>query len=340
MGPSVPPIASVPYHAPISRFVAILTVSALAVVGCGSGATGDGLSSARLEAAATPPSTTTARLTASTDQAITASTTGTATPTTGSATTGPASTTGGEAGAAARAARARPAPAWLGQRPLPTTPDGEVVAGQVTPDELLDRRFETVDLLAPPPDGAFAATIGPLEGEVLARSTWVEGCPVGVDDLAYVTVSFRGFDGGAHTGELIVHRSVATDLVGVFERLWDAGFPIEEMRVTSRADLDAAATGDGNNTAAFVCRPVTGGSTFSEHASGLAIDINPFLNPYQRGDLVLPELAAAYLQRSPARDGMITDGDVVVEAFAAIGWGWGGDWTSLKDYQHFSHNGR
>lgn len=337
MGPSVPPIAPVPYRAPISRFVVILTACVLTIVGCGSAGTGDELSGRRIEAAATAPSPTTEPLTASTDRALAASTTAVVTPSTDSPTT----TTTAAAGAApVPAGRARPAPAWLGQRPLPTTPDGDVVAGQVTPDELVDRRFETVDLLPPPPSDAFASTIGALEGEVLARSTWVEGCPVGVDDLAYVTVSFRGFDGGAHTGELIVHRSVATDLVGVFEQLWEADFPIEEMRVTSRDELDAAATGDGNNTSAFVCRAVTGGSTFSEHASGLAIDINPFLNPYQRGDLVLPELAAAHLQRSPAREGMITDGDAVVEAFAAIGWAWGGDWTSLKDYQHFSHNGR
>ena len=110
--------------------------------------------------------------------------------------------------------------------------------------------------------------------------TWQEGCPVGLDGLRYVTVSFRGFDGGAHTGELVVNADEAGDVVEAFRQLFDAGFPIEEMRLVTDADLAAPATGDGNNTAAFVCRAVRGGSRFSAHAYGLAIDLNPFQNPY------------------------------------------------------------
>ena len=76
------------------------------------------------------------------------------------------------------------------------------------------------------------------------------------------------------------------------------------------------------------------------HAYGLAIDVNTFHNPYVKGDLVLPELATAYLDRSNVRPGMILPGDAVVEAFAAMGWEWGGEWNTLKDYMHFSENGR
>jgi hypothetical protein len=139
---------------------------------------------------------------------------------------------------------------------------------------------------------------------------------------------------------MIVHETVATDIVTVFERLYEARFPIEEMRVVTPEELAAPPTGDDNNTTAFVCRPVTGGTTFSEHASGLVIDVNPFHNPYQRADLILPELAADYLDRSAGRPGLIRDGDAVVDAFTDIGWTWGGRWRSLKDYQHFSLNGR
>ena len=176
--------------------------------------------------------------------------------------------------------------------------------------------------------------------EALARSTWIDGCPVAPEDLAYLTVTFHGFDGHNHTGEIIVAASVADDIVSVFEQLHAARFPIEEMRIVTMADLDAPPTGDTNNTTGFVCRPVTGGTAFSEHAKGLAIDINPFHNPYVRGYLILPELAAAYTDRADERPGVIREGDVVVEAFAAIGWTWGGDWRSLKDYQHFSATGR
>lgn len=231
------------------------------------------------------------------------------------------------------------APDWLGTRVLPTTPDG-AVPPQTTPEELIDRRFATVDTLPPPAGGAFTSSIGPLAGDPLSRSTWSEVCPVGVDDLRYVTVSFWGFDDRSHQGELIVHRTVADDIVTVFEALYAARYPIEEMRIVTQADLDAPPTGDGNNTSTFACRAVTGGSRFSEHAYGLAIDINPFQNPYVKGDVVLPELATIYGERGTGRPGMISEGDPAVQAFDAIGWGWGGRWRSLKDYQHFALNDR
>jgi hypothetical protein len=85
---------------------------------------------------------------------------------------------------------------------------------------------------------------------------------------------------------------------------------------------------------------VRGATVFSQHAYGLAVDVNPFQNPYLKGDLVLPELASAYRDRSRHRPGMILPGGPVVRAFAAVGWGWGGSWHSLKDLQHFSANGR
>ena len=112
------------------------------------------------------------------------------------------------------------------------------------------------------------------------------------------------------------------------------------MRLPTTADVDAHPTGDGNNTAALVCRATTGGTSWSAHAYGLAIDLNPFDNPYQKGDVVLPELASSYLDRSWKRPGMILPGSLVVREFARIGWSWGGSWSSLKDYQHFSATGR
>jgi hypothetical protein len=233
------------------------------------------------------------------------------------------------------------APAWVvGASPLPLRPDG---FGEVlpTPEVLVDRRLPTVDVLPPPASGGFEASVSAIDEVIRARmgGTLRDGCPVGVDDLRYLTVSFRGFDGAAHTGELVIHRDEADDVVSVFHQLFDAGFPIEEMRLVTDADLEAPPTGDGNVTAAFVCRPVRGGTRFSAHASGLAIDLDPFQNPYQRDDLVLPELASAYLDRSVVRPGMILDGGVAVAAFEAIGWTWGGRWDDPVDRMHFSATG-
>ncbi len=226
---------------------------------------------------------------------------------------------------------------------LTMTPDGDY-AIQATPEPLRDRRLPTSLRLTPPIGDSFAFTIGTLVGDPLYRSTWNEKCPVPVDGLRYVTVSFWGFDGLHHTGELIVAAEEAEGIVSVFQRLHAIRFPIEEMRIVTPADVVARRTGDGNNTASFVCRSVTGGSRFSEHAYGLAVDINPFHNPYQRDDLVIPTLSSSYLDRSKTLPGMVVvgnpDGDEVIAAFAAIGWSWGGNWSSLKDYQHFTKNNR
>ena len=235
----------------------------------------------------------------------------------------------------------QPAVAWrVGAWPLPLRPDG---FGKVlpTPAALRNRRLPPVDRLPPPPGGRFRSAVRPIGPAARARmgATWKPGCPVGLDDLRYVTVSFRGFDGRAHTGELVVHRRVAAQVVEVFARLYRARFPIEEMRLVTGADLEAHPTGDGNNTAAFVCRPARQQTRWSAHAYGLAVDVNPFQNPYRRGDLVLPELASAYEDRSRVRPGMIGPGDVVTTAFADIGWTWGGSWRSQKDFMHFSATG-
>ncbi len=161
-----------------------------------------------------------------------------------------------------------------------------------------------------------------------------------LEELAYVRLPFWGFDGQAHTGELLVHADAADDLVSVLRRLYRQRFPIEEMRVVAPAELDAPPTGDGNNTTAFVCRPTRGSSTWSQHAYGLAVDVNPFHNPYVRDELVLPELASAYIDRERARPGMIQPGDAVTRAFDRIGWEWGGRWERPRDWMHFSSSGR
>lgn len=230
-------------------------------------------------------------------------------------------------------------PSWLGTRVLPRTSAG-FGEQKPTPAALRNRRFTLPDTVDPLPGKGFASrVVNPAPAAVIARSTWVRGCPVAATDLAWVRLTFRGFDGRRHTGELLVNGEVASDVVRVFRSLYAARFPIEEMRITTRAELTAAPTGDGNDTGSFACRPVVGQKVFSQHAYGLAVDVNPFQNPYSKGDLVLPELAGSYTDRARVRPGMILPGGPVVRAFTAIGWTWGGTWRSLKDLQHFSRSG-
>lgn len=231
---------------------------------------------------------------------------------------------------------------WVvGAQPLPLRDDG---FGQVlpTPPELRVRRLPTEDVLPPPEDGRFEASRRPVT-PALARRTqlaWFPGCPVGLAELQLLQVSFWGFDDRPHTGRLVVNTSVADDVVSVFRDLYAARFPLEEVRLVTRADLVAAPTGDGNVTAAYACRPVRGSTEWSAHAYGLAVDVNPFVNPYRNDDLVLPELASAYLDRDWRRPGMIYADGPVVRAFDRVGWTWGGTFQSVLDLHHFSANGR
>jgi hypothetical protein len=172
------------------------------------------------------------------------------------------------------------------------------------------------------------------------HASWREGCPLGVDELRAVNVSHWGYNQSARTGTLVVAAGLADEVIAIMRDLYDARFPIERMEpvdVFGGSDDDSMAA---NNTSAFNCRPVSGGSSWSEHSYGRAIDINPLVNPYVKGSTVLPPHGARYSDRSLDAPGMIHAGDEVVAAFAARGWIWGGTWSSLKDYQHFSTTGR
>ncbi|MET0928312.1 MAG: CapA family protein [Aeromicrobium sp.] len=172
------------------------------------------------------------------------------------------------------------------------------------------------------------------------RSTSAESCPVPIADLRHVTVTYVGFDGQAHRGELVVHADVASDVVGVFATLYAERFPIQRMLLIDEYAGDDDRSMAANNTSAHNCRRVANSSSWSDHAYGRAVDINPVQNPYVVGDDVRPPAAAAFVDAdrsagSPAEPGVIRDGDVVRREFERIGWQWGGLFTD-PDFQHFS----
>jgi D-alanyl-D-alanine carboxypeptidase len=234
----------------------------------------------------------------------------------------------------------RPVSPWVvGAMPLPRRKDGFGVV-RSTPPALLNRRIPTVDRLPAPPSTSFQSTISPVSPQVLARSTWKPICPVKPEQLRYLTMSFRGFDARAHTGEMLVNAEVAQTVVGVFKRLFAAGFPMEEMRITPEAESNLPPTGDRNNTEGFVCRLTRGQKQWSAQAHGLAITLNPFNNPYVKGDLVLPELASSYLDRDWVRSGMALEGGPAVTIFESVGWKWGGWWSEPVQFGYFTATGR
>lgn len=187
----------------------------------------------------------------------------------------------------------------------------------------------------------FSSSVSEIDGPLAARmsSSWRPGCPVPLSELRYLTVTYRGFDGVDHLGELVVASAVSADVSTIFGELYAAGYPIASMRLVDDFGGSDDASMAANNTSAFNCRPITGGTGFSEHSYGTAIDLNPVQNPYVSGSLVLPAQGRGYLDRA-AGPGVIQPGDSTVAAFAANGWSWGGTWSGPVDYQHFSVSGR
>jgi hypothetical protein len=181
---------------------------------------------------------------------------------------------------------------------------------------------------------------------LVSGGSWHAGCPVPLSALRLLEVSYRGFDGRTHTGQLVVDERAAAPLADVFRRLYALRFPIHHMRLSDTYGPRASRPADGDVTASFECRqavpsPCAGGSgtgSWSEHAYGEAVDLNPVENPYVGCGMTRDRHALAYLDRSRARRGMVTPG--VVGAFRSVGWGWGGAWSgSTKDYMHFSATG-
>jgi hypothetical protein len=187
---------------------------------------------------------------------------------------------------------------------------------------------------------AAVRAVSPAERAAMTPSVWRPGCPVGLSSLRHVSLPFVGFDGAPRRGALVVHHSAARDVVAVFGRLYRERFPLRRLRPIQAYGGDDFASIEADNTSAFNCRAATGSSRWSEHAYGRAIDVNPLENPYVSGGRTSHRGSVPYLDRSPARPGMAVEGGVLVRAFDAAGWGWGGRWSSIKDYQHFSASGR
>ena len=177
--------------------------------------------------------------------------------------------------------------------------------------------------------------------QTMTGVSWKPGCPVGLDDLRLVRATHWGFDRRVHIGRIVVHRDVARDVLGVLRRLYAAKFPIRRMVPVDAYGASDFRSIEADNTSAFNCRHVEGTARWSQHAYGRAIDLNPIENPYVGSSGTTSHRASRpYLRRSPYRAGMAVERGIVVRAFDAAGWSWGGRWSPVKDYQHFSESGR
>jgi len=180
--------------------------------------------------------------------------------------------------------------------------------------------------------------------DMKAQGVLTPGAPVDCTRLSLIKFAYFGFDGRVHgDGEIVVMDAAAENVLRIFSKLRDNHFPIAKARLMNHYRGNDDASMADNNTSAFNARPIVGGKSFSLHAYGLAIDLNPIQNPYaKRSGATLifnPPAGAQYANRrndrpwKNFRPGMA---EPVVEVFAEEGFVlWGGYWDGPIDYQHF-----
>ncbi len=206
--------------------------------------------------------------------------------------------------------------------------------------------FFTALLLTFTSYGAFEASISQITPQIKERmvkgNSWKKGCPVALEELRYLRMKHIDFKGEEKTGEMIVHAEVSDEVIKIFEALYDAGYPINKMRLVSDYKGSDWQSIEADNTSAFNCRKATGSKNYSKHSYGKAIDINPIENPYIfRSRKSSHKASTPYLKRkrtdkSVSQKAMLLPDDNAVQIFKKNGWQWGGDWSGVKDYQHFS----
>ena len=186
-------------------------------------------------------------------------------------------------------------------------------------------------------------SVVPISDSLFAKMqglSYPKNCTVPRHDLRHVRVLHYDAEGKVHKGELVCNKAIAQDIVDIFRQLYEARYPIEKIRLIDEYDADDEQSMSDNNTSSFCYRNVSGTKKLSKHAMGMAIDINTRYNPYVRKgndgrQLISPSNGRAYADRSKSYPYKIVKGDLLYRLFIQHGFQWGGNWKTMKDYQHF-----
>ena len=181
-----------------------------------------------------------------------------------------------------------------------------------------------------------------IEKSMIVGNSHKKNCPIELKDLRYINLNYIDFKGNTKVGELIVHKDVSKEIVEIFKKLYEIKYPIYKMELISNYNGNDYNSIEANNTSAYNCRNIEGTYKWSRHAFGKAIDINPIQNPYiskkgnisHKESLIFEKRIHTNLSNSNDK-AMILKDDIVVKMFKKYGWVWGGDWKTIKDYQHF-----
>lgn len=184
---------------------------------------------------------------------------------------------------------------------------------------------------------AFSADTIPeaVKLRMTGRSYPEEDTGISLSDLRYLKLLYYDFGGRVRLGEMVCNKAIADDLLYIFKELYKAKYPIASIRLIDDFDGDDQRSMEANNTSCFNYRTKTSGTSLSAHARGMAVDVNPLQNPYVKGEIVEPEAAREYADRTVDFPHKITDDDLCCKLFRSRGFQWGGAWNSVKDYQHF-----
>ena len=222
------------------------------------------------------------------------------------------------------------------------TPDTEQESTEITKQETTDMTQTSngagMDRITYR-DGFYQETLSDTLIERITGSSYHENDDISLDQLRFLHVLYYDFNNEIKEGELICNELIADDLLEIFSTLYDNAYQIDKMQLIDVYDGDDDLSCADDNTACFNYRVVAGSTTLSKHALGMAIDINPFYNPYvtypDGKERISPVGSEVYADRSNDNPHMIQKGDLCYQLFIDHGFTWGGEWKSLKDYQHF-----
>ena len=218
------------------------------------------------------------------------------------------------------------------QNPIDTKALEEWRAGEIVEEKAvlaygIEKCFES----SPIPDKVWKRMQG---------KTYKENPNIGRNDLRHIRTLHWDYDNRIHIGEMICNKMIADRIVEIFRQLYEAKYPIQRMVLPDVYNADDETQMRANNTSCFCYRVVPGSNKLSKHARGLAVDINTLYNPYIRrlrngNRYIQPSNAAQYCNRTKSFPYKIDHNDLAYKLFKEKGFVWGGDWRSVKDYQHF-----
>lgn len=201
---------------------------------------------------------------------------------------------------------------------------------EVTAEELASYDIDKLFVSEPISDAIFARMWG---------KSYKKDCTIPRSELRYIKALHITLDGKIKRGEMVVNRAISNDIVTILRELYKAGYPIERMVLVDEYGADDEASMTANNSSAFNYRTTPGGTRLSAHSRGMAVDINPLYNPYVKvlsdRTIVAPKAAAEYVDRNGPFPYKIERHDICCKLFLEHGFEWGGDYKSIKDYQHF-----